>query len=214
MRIIITAAGGQEKWDNYLDVPSHLVPLKRPKAEPLLHRTVRQALEYTDDVWLTAPKGDPRYDVSDKVIMAYPVGSNEYTSTRGFWSTTGRTVILLGDVFFSDEAMQTICTFGQHRYRCFGRFKASSVTGTPYGEIFAASWWPENHRMLDQHLAIVEEAKRSGACKRPAGWALLRSIQGTPLTSHQVQRKWFEEINDWTDDIDFPQDYKRHPATR
>src|SRR5690606_13060870 len=101
-----------------------------------------------------------------------------------------------------------------HSYRVYGRFRRSTVTGTPYGEIFAASWWPNCHRMLDRHLERIVRTFHSGESNRRDGWTLLRSIQGTPLNSHRVMQPWFIEINDWTDDIDFPADYERHPATR
>lgn len=217
VRIIIACAGSQHKWNNHLGVPSHFVPLKRPTPEPLLQRTVRQALEYTEDVVITAPAGDQRYvDLADAigVAVAHPTGANEYDSTRSLWSTTGRTVLLLGDVFFSDRAMRTIGRYSPERYRVFGRYQRSRITGTPYGEIFAASWWPAQHEAMERHLAIVAAARADGSCMRPAGWALLRSVQRTPLTRHTVKTEWFTEINDWTDDIDFPDDYNRHPATR
>ena len=204
MRVIITCAGDQSKWGNHLGVPSHLVPVA---GEPLLNRTVRQALTLTDDVIVTAPEGDERYDVPGAALHCPGPAGNEYESTRHLWDEDGRTVLLLGDVYFTDRAIRTIRDHNENAYRVFGRRGGSNFTGTPYGEIFAVSWWPEQHALLDQHLDRI-----AGMTK--AGWRLLRSIQGTPLGRHTTRRPWFVRVNDWTDDFDFPADYERHPATR
>lgn len=203
MRVIIACAGPQTKWGNHLGVPSHLAPVD---GEPLLHRTVRQALTLTDDVYVTAPP-DERYDVPGAVRHWPGQAPNEYVASRRCWNDEGRTVLLLGDVYFTDTAIGKIRAHGEQAYRVFGRRGASRITGTPYGEIFAASWWPVHHPLLDEHLARVGDMTK-------AGWRLLRSVQGTDLGRHIVRRPFFVKIDDLTDDLDFPADYARHPATR
>jgi hypothetical protein len=178
----------------------------------LLHRTIEQALRHSPDVHVTTPD-DPRYELPDWVQrhLREPVG-NEYTSTRQLWSRTRRTVLLLGDVYFTDAALAAVFAASPTAYRCFGRYRASRVTGTPYGEIFAASWGPERHAQMDTHLAEVDRLRQSGECTRPAGWVLLRLWQGTPVRQHVVRPPIWTEIDDWTDDLDVPADYLRHPA--
>lgn len=201
MRVIIACAGPQTKWNNHLGVPSHLVPVG---GEPLLYRTVRQALTLTEDVYVTAPP-DERYDAAG-VVRHWPgPAANEYAASRRCWDDEGRTVLMLGDVYFTDQAIAKIRAHDEREYRVFGRRGASRITGTPYGEIFAASWWPEHHAMLDLHLAAIGHADK-------AGWRLLRAVQGTPTDRHIVRRPWFVKVDDLTDDIDFPADYERHPV--
>ncbi|MEV4672169.1 hypothetical protein AB0K34_11005 [Actinomadura sp. NPDC049382] len=203
MRVIIACAGPQTKWKNHLGVPSHLVPVD---GEPLLHRTIRQARAVCRDVHVTAPDDDRYTVLGVSRHVRGPEHDNEYVSTRGLWNDTGRTVLLLGDVYFTDVAIARIVYRPEREYRVFGRRGGSSVTGTPWGEIFAASWWPEQHALLDEHLSRI-----AGMDK--AGWRLLRSVQGTDLDRHVTRRPWFVKIDDATDDIDFPADYERHPAT-
>ncbi|WP_433242485.1 hypothetical protein [Actinomadura nitritigenes] len=219
MRVIIAAAGHQRKWGGYLGVPSHLAPLA--DGTPLLHRTIRQALTLTGDVHLTTPDL-PAYELPAGLHpdvagvtrhLRHEDYTSEYPSTRDLWSTTGRTVLMLGDTYFSDEAIAAIGATDRRDYIVFGRYEGSQITGTPYGEIFAVSWWPEHHDLLDRALASLASVRRVGATKRPEGWLLLRSIQGTPLAKHRVTRRHFVEIDDATDDWDFPADYDRHPAT-
>jgi hypothetical protein len=120
---------------------------------------------------------------------------------------------LLGDVYFSDLALRKIFGFPNRDYMAFGRYGGSNVTNTPYGELFAHSWWPEQVPEIEDHLEHVDQARAQGIT-RPHGWMLLRSFEGVPLQKHIVSPRYFTQINDWTDDIDFPDDFERHPATK
>lgn len=208
MRIIIAAAGGDAKWNGHLGVPRHMVPVE---GEPLLQRTIRQAAALTGDVHVTTPDDD-RYQVAGAVRHARDPGASEYDSTRDLWNESGRTVLLLGDVYFTAAAIRVIGAWGRRAYQVFGRRGASRITGTPYGEIFAASWWPEHHAQMDKHLATVHAVRAEGDVTRPPGWMLLRAWQGTPLHRHVVRSRYFTQIDDLTDDVDRAEDYQRHPA--
>lgn len=216
MRVIIACAGPQVKWNGHLGVSSHFAPVRvrdgSDDREPLLMRTLGQVAKYTRDVVITCPEGDSRYCIGG-VTTYVGNGSSEFDSTRGLWSETDRTVLLLGDVYFSDLGIRRIMAYAERRYRVFGRHAGSKITHTPYGEIFAHSWWPEHHGEIDGQLVSVEQGRRQGIL-RPHGWMLLRSFQGGPLNRHIVMPSYFTEINDWTDDIDFPEDFERHPATK
>lgn len=214
MRVILAASGSQLKWDRHLGVSSHFAPLTRHGGQPLIMRTIEQLQRYGHEVHVTIP-GDPAYQVlpaTKHLIQGHR--PSEYAACRHLWDPSGRTILLLGDVYFSDQSLDRIMLFAKRQYMVFGRFGPSRITGTPYGEIFAASWWGEHHMQMDEHLATVHKLRAEGTITRPPGWMLLRAWQRTPLNRHKVQRKFFMEINDETDDIDFPADYARHPATR
>lgn len=210
MRVIIACAGEGRRWAEHLGVPKHLAPMA--DGEVLLHRTVEQALSLTSDVHVITPD-DSRYEFPETVQRhALPPFHNEYLHTRHLWSQTERTVLMLGDVYFTDRAISAIAAGSVTAYRVFGRYRASKLTGTPYGEIFAASWGPDRIPQMDAHLAAVERMRESGECTRPPGWVLLRLWQGTPVRQHVVRPPIWVEIDDWTDDLDTPADYDRHPA--
>lgn len=214
MKVILAASGSQHKWDKHLGVPSHFAPLTRHGGQPLIARTIEQLKRYTDEVHVLVPS-DRRYQFLDATThLAASSHESEYAASRPYWEPSGRTVLLLGDVYFSDLALERIMLFSKRQYMVFGRFGPSKITGTPYGEIFAASWWNENHTQIDEHLRRVHKTRAAGTITRPPGWMLLRSMQGTPMNRHKVLPSHFMEIDDETDDIDFPDDYDRHPATR
>jgi hypothetical protein len=209
VRVIIACAGSGAKWGNHTGVPRHLVLVD---GEPLLHRTVRQAAAYSADVRITSPD-DGRYVLPGTVRhVIHGQHLNEYASSRHLWSGVGRTVLLYGDVYYTDEAMAAVCGYDGRLWRMFGRAGPSVLTGTPWGEVFAGSWLPSHHGMLDQHMHLVALAYASGHIRRFTAWELLRSVQRTSLREHVVDPVWFGEIDDLTDDFDVPADYDRHPA--
>jgi hypothetical protein len=214
MRIILAASGSQVKWSGHLGVTSHFAPLTRHDGQPLIMRTIEQIKRHGHEVHVTTPSHPAYVDLPAIRHIVQRDKPSEYAASRELWDPEGRTILLLGDVFFTDLAIDRILRYAKRQFMVFGRFGPSKITGTPYGEIFAASWYGEHIIQMDKHLDNVHKIRAEGSITRPPGWMLLRAWQGTPLNRHKVLRKHFIEINDETDDIDFPIDYERHPATR
>lgn len=222
MRVVVAAAGSQAKWGGHLGVRSHFAPVRArlggEEREPLLARTLRQLSATGADVWVTAPAEDPgpyravAGGCGVRVLVAE--GRNEFVASRPAWAESGRTVLLLGDVWFTDEALATILDCPDTDVRFFGREHASHLTGSRWGEIFATSWDAGQAAGLAAMVEAVGREQDAGRADRAAGWALLRMVQGTPLQTHLVHAPWWVRIDDATDDIDFPEDFERHPATR
>jgi hypothetical protein len=223
LRVIVAAAGSQAKWGGHLGVRSHFAPVRSrlggEAREPLLGRTLRMLVERgVGDVMVTAPSdaGQAYADLADAYgVPCVPRGCarDEFVSTRDLWAPEGRTLILYGDVWFTEHALGAVL----HPWpgpRFFGRQHGSVLTGSPWGEAFAASWDASDAGLLDCLLVEVRAAQDCGQADASAGWSLLRALQGTPLQHHVVVGPWWVEIDDATDDIDTPADYERHPATR
>lgn len=219
---MVAAAGSQAKWGGHLGVRSHFAPVRSrldgEEREPLLARTLRQLSATGVDVWVTAPaeEPDPYREVADEYGARVLVtdGRNEFVSSRPAWAKEGRTVLLLGDVWFTDEALAAILGCPDGAVRFFGREHASYLTGSRWGEIFASSWDADRAAGLAAMVDAVGREQDAGRADRATGWALLRMCQRTPLQTHLVHAPWWVRIEDATDDIDFPEDYERHPATR
>ena len=108
--VIITAAGENARWSNHLNTPKHLVPID-PSGQTLIGRTV-EMLKSADvrNIFVVTQH--------DKIIesVAKDVGiirlanskslADSILSSRKMW--TEKTTILLGDVFFSRQCLNTI----------------------------------------------------------------------------------------------------------
>jgi len=215
MRAIIIAAGEGSRWGEYLGIPKHLAEVE---GEPVLYRTVRLLKQNgVSEIIIVGPM-DLRYKLDD-VNLFVPVKHPEYADADKFlsseilWNTNGRTITLFGDVFFSEEAITKIISCNRETWTVFGRQFGSFFTGTKYGEIFAHSFFPKDIAKHKECLEILVNAVKSKDAKKGSGWEHYKVMQG--VRGRDIRRSKimiddnFIEINDWTEDFDFPEDYDR-----
>jgi hypothetical protein len=213
VKAVIIAAGKAERWGNHLGVAKHFAPLA---GEPIIVRTVRLLRERgVDDIVVVGP--DERYDIDGArlFVPTHDYGSfgdaDKFLSSRAEWSQGGRTVVLYGDVFFTDHAMDTIVGHGVREWTLFARPYASKVTHKPWPECFAQSFWPEHRDEHERHLLRVASLHAKGRINRCGGWEHYRSMCGA-TSAHTIRRGELPTdrmvvIDDETDDVDFPADY-------
>src|ERR1019366_5619970 len=138
---------------------------------------------------------------------------DKFLSSACLWNQEGRTVVLYGDVYFSDDAMQWVMEFQPREWALFARFGRSKLTGKKYGECFAHSFFPEHIAGHMAGLQHIVSAYSRGEIKRCGGWELYRQMERLPLEEHQRKGR-FVEIDDWTEDFDCPLDYDRWFTSR
>ncbi|GAB6166468.1 hypothetical protein JCM19992_24680 [Thermostilla marina] len=199
--VLILAAGTATRWT--ADLPKQLAPCN---GVPLIDRTIALAteFEFTPVVVVTH---DPR--IVRPATSWYMPRRRRWTieslyETRSLWGQ--RTLVLLGDVFYTREAFATIAS-SSCSLRFFGRSGPSRFTKSPHGEMFAVVFDRSRIDWIEEHLRIaIEDAHRGGRGKL---WELYRSVAGFPLRRHQVENVLFREIDDYTDDIDTVAEYRR-----
>jgi len=217
VRVLILCAGDGIRWDNYLGVPKWLAPVD---GVPILHRTVALLKERgVTDIRVVARPGDEQAaQVPGATVERARLDPNNYeadrfVSSRHLWSDQGRTLILYGDVYYTDNAMDTIVDdpAAGGEWRVYGRPKASKITGCTHGELFGFSWRPEHHAQVDDRLAYVIGLRRGGVINRALGWELFRALCGhTGASVRSPKGTPFDrivKIDDWTDDFDKPKNY-------
>lgn len=216
MRAIVIADGDGTRWRNHLGVPKHLIPFL---GEPLVHRTGRQLREAGFETFIVGPAGDDRYRVGGCALAESGPrvpewhDASKFLDSQYLWSETRRTVVVYGDVFFDDEAVDAIASYDEREWRLFARLDGSPVTGTRWGECFAQSFWPEH---IDAHRAafdVILEARAAGRIRRCGGWEHYRAMCGLDPARHAAGDRLIE-VGGWTDDFDFPQDYATWVARR
>jgi hypothetical protein len=213
MRAIIIAAGDGTRWGEYLGIPKHLVQIDN---EPILYRTIRLLKENNvDDIVVVGPN-DSRYKTQHSTLYT-PIKNSLYAdadkflSSESLWSLSSKTITLFGDVFFTNNAIKTIVETERNTWTVFGRSKASKITGGPYGEIFAHLFTPDDIPKHKESLNILVEAVKKKDAKKGSGWEHYKVMQG--IRGRNIRRSKvvldddFIEIDDWTEDFDFPKDY-------
>jgi CTP:phosphocholine cytidylyltransferase-like protein len=213
MRVIIAAAGDATRWSNYLNTPKHLIKIDN---EPILYRTVRLFKERgITDIYIVGPD-DNRYRIKGTKLFI-PIknpknfDADKFLSSETLWSLTERTVVIFGDVFFTEQAIDTIINDKSNNWVAFGRYSKSDITGSTYGEMFGHSFFPNNIKDHKNALLHVIDLVNRQFANKGNGWEHYRVMQRVPdieVKVHQIYEN-FVEINDWTEDFDFPKDYDR-----
>lgn len=189
----------------------------------MLDRTLKQVLKYKPSkITVLVRPGDhhcfekicaARAIVKEIPILEYPeTPAWKYLSSENYWNQSGITISLLGDVWFSDEAIDRIFKNDSQDWLAFGRSSSSQFTGCKYGEIFAHKF--SNHHRHLISLRLLNALYRSRLCNAHAsGWALSQLISNEDPNIKSVGKN-FVEIDDFTEDFDFPRDYERWVANR
>jgi hypothetical protein len=211
----VIAGGDGTRWDAYLGVPKHLAPVL---GEPIIHRTQRLlAMAGVHDVRVIST--DARFPRHGGVLEP-PVGYEsagggvkKFLDSSHAWNPEGRTLVLYGDVFFTEDAIREIVLGEPADWTLYCRFADSRYTGCVHPECFAQSFLPHHHA---EHLRALQDVARwfaAGSLKRAGGWEHYRRMLGYPI--QQMGRGLRRDpgrrrvvIDDWTDDFDRPSDYE------
>lgn len=203
---IVLAAGEGKRWGNYTDVPKHLLEID---GESLIQRTTRQISAYADKTFVVGTDDSYKTEFSELFIpeeKKVSLEMHKFSSSEKLWSE--RTVLLFGDVYYTDEAISTIVQDTED-FTFFLRSGPSSFTQKPYGEIYAFSFLDSIHRKLKESIDILliqHDIYSAG------GWSLMRHLLGIShrsRTKDHLTKGHYIEIDDWTEDFDHPIDLDR-----
>ena len=205
MKYVIMCGGKYWNWP----VPKHLTMIK---GEPLVARTIRLLRECgIEDIAISAndsrfaPFGVPLLVHSNRYYL--PEGSDALTPwLDAFYPMNEPVCYIFGDVVFSPEAIRTIVTTETDSVEFFASAK-------PLADIYPKHWAePFAFKVVDteRFFKAIEQTKKldeEGQFKRqPVSWELWQVIKGTPL--NKVDYTNYTVINDYTCDIDKPEDIK------
>ena len=182
---LVLAAGAHERWSGQR--AKQLVAIAN---ELLLERTQRQAGD--NCIVVTHLPAIQRHS------RAYFIPENHRWTVETLLSTKckrgDRTVVLLGDVVYSDEAMARILAFDG----------PVAVFGCQW-EIFAVSFSAKAQFAVEAALTVaLVDAHQGGRGKL---WEFYRAFCGFPLAEPILEGEIFQFITDYTDDIDTVQEY-------
>ena len=215
MRTLILCAGDGTRWGNHLGVPKHLIPIE---GQRLLNRTAAQFAEHGEVEVVVSDITDTRYWVPTPALIDIAhldptrYGVDKLLSARHCWDPTQAMVLAFGDVWFSDDAVETIAKAAAgDRWAWVARFGPSAWK--PHGEGFAfvlpVGWLGDFETAANQ----VVEMRRRGEIRRALGWEVYRWLAGGDPQRHD-RLPGLVEVDDFTDDFDTPIDYRRWLVAR
>jgi hypothetical protein len=212
-KVLLLCGGEASRWNNYLGVNKHFVQVD---GESLIENTCKKLISSGFNEIVIAGRGEEyAIDLADYFCVpefgcSEPV--NKFLSTRNFWEHQESSVLLFGDVYFSQQAINAAKIRMLGKIFFIGRMTPSRITGCDYMEIFGLSFGAE---AVPEILSALEEIKQL-ASERPTGWQLYKILADRTAINeedNQVEVN-FIHIDDFTEDFDFPEDYDRWCAAR
>lgn len=212
MKYIIMCGGTYEEWEE----PRQLL---KPFGESLVKRTIELLKENgvgSDDIFISAT--DKRF-LSCGVPLAIHENSYHargYNDVDGWWVDAfypmkEECCYILGDVFFSPNAIKTIVSAEPNDIgiRFFAstddHAKKSPYFFKRYAEPFAFKVWNQE-RFRNAIESTKDLAKRGAFNRHPISWELWRVISGRdPLIAYDN----YDAICDYTCDIDYKGDIEK-----
>jgi len=200
MKIYLMAQGKGSRWEwNKGRKSAKYKQLVKVGDEPLIVRTLRQLQDRGETNTLVIADGDFFPKVKEYAMLQTnpePVGTiNEgiLSLYRG-WTEEKQSVFLLGDVVFSNQALDTILQ-SNRSFAIFGRKGRNKYTSKVASEIFAVSVRGSKVKWLKELLMIL---KRKEAPKLWDMYDVVKYQQPNPMI----------KIDDYTDDVDSPGEYQ------
>lgn len=214
--IIIICGGFSKRWNNYMGVEKHFAKINNVS---LIENTISLLENYPVNISLVV-REDNLADFKDFnlkiVIVNAQQASLEYykiKSTYSLWNTNGRTIILMGDVWYSSWSIKKIFTYNRSNISFWGRQRKNFYTKCRHGELFAISFFNSHFLKIKEACEKLEKYIEIDNVEIAGGWGIYdiisniefliapKVIKGKALFSN------FYNIADITDDIDTPADY-------
>jgi choline kinase len=202
-RVIILCAGESTRWNKYLGVDKHFINID---GESLLDRTVRLVKENEPSADIFIVANDEKYQREGTTLYKPTLNpenleADNWLSSKELWLKDGKTYLIFGDIWFSEEAIKKILADKVETWRVYGREGGSTITGKVWEEWFCLSFQKNENELIEKALGDLTELRKKDDKRKSAGWQFYRLLKATDEKNH------FVTINDFTEDFDFPHDY-------
>ena len=191
MKYIIMADGKGVRWNNYKNIPKHLVKIN---GEVLLHRTVRQLHENDRKAIVIITSHDVRYEV-DGAKRYEPINNNLEIDRFTEELISDNICFLYGDTCYTDEAIKKIISDENDDILFFGTKKSIVAIKIKDSVLFK------------KHFNNVKKLFLDGKIKDCKGWQVYQSFQNLEFDKKVIKDK-FIVIDDETSDYNTPSDYE------
>lgn len=216
------------RWNNHLGVPKHLIPIK---GEPLIHRTQRLLAQYgaTNIEIKCNPDNFSKYLLPGSVGTAGLKNNSiyddhEFFSAAGLFNDNGITVMLFGDIYYSESLIKYMVENDSEDWFYYGRQISSVITGKEYGEHWGWHFHTKHIQPLtncaERACAVAKQLIKQYE-EDPEGtkypWTMeetskmcYRAMANIDLMDpHLIEDKHWIEWDDETEDFDYPEDWDK-----
>lgn len=191
MKYIIMADGKGTRWNNYNNIPKHLIKID---GEILIERIVRQLNEKDKSCEVIITSHDPRYEFT---------GSTRYEPCNNVLEIDRFTeeliedniCFLYGDTYYSDESINKIISTEVEDIMFFGNRKSIVAVKIKDSSLFK------------KHIENVKKLYLEKKIKNCKGWQVYQSFQNLEFDKKQIGDK-FIIVDEITIDYNTPKEYE------
>jgi hypothetical protein len=208
--VIILAGGAGTRWGNHTGKQKHLLEVD---GERLIDRTVRLARKYAEHTNIHVVSEGLFVGGTQAVRPRTVLGTDhdKLAAYSHYWDSASRTVILWGDIWLSEAGAEKIFTDESDDILWFGRLGPSYITGKRYGEFWAVGFTAEASSDFAAAVRVAARRFKRGEIPRDNSWSVYFTLhpECKLLDGTYGRAKTWREVDDQTEDFDFPHDWDR-----
>lgn len=197
MIYIIMADGKGTRWNNYQNIPKHLIKIK---GETLLARTTRLLHQFDPTCQVFITTHNKAYE-TEGAILYEPLNNHLEIDRFTEELIDDNICFLYGDTYYSANAISEITEKQAEDILFFGTQKSIIAVKIKDGELFK------------RHVHRVRNLFLAGKIDKCIGWQVYRSFQDIPFDERRIEGK-FVLIEDWTKDFNSPDDFENSEFAR
>lgn len=235
MNTVITCGGLGSRWNKHTGVSKHLVKINEKPLLLYTINLLNKYINYEKIYVVVNEENYLEFEIvinnlsNDKIILyKSKQNMNQIEKQHGLYSTSelfdsaNNVLCMYGDVYFTENAMKIISDNLKNRndFTIFGRKYENKYR--QYGELFCFYLPKHQQENINKLVNIVYEFREKKLIKRFSGWEILSYYVADNFNFSQDDNiikklkdifrrrmfgKKFINIDDETNDFDFPSDY-------
>lgn len=197
MKYIIMADGKGTRWNNYMNIPKHLIKIN---GETIIGRTVRLLNKYDKGANVIVTSHDSRYEF-DGATRYEPLNNVLEIDRFTYELIEDNICFLYGDTYYTEDAIKSIIESQTNKLLFFGNEK--SIVAIKIA----------NSRVFKNNIDRVKALYLEGKIKSCKGWQVYQSYRNLEFDKNIIDDE-FIVVDNQTIDYNTPNEYEINNGRR
>lgn len=191
MKYVVMADGKGTRWNNYMNIPKHLVKVD---GETIIGRTVRLLNEYDDSAEVIVTSHDPRYEF-EGATRYEPINNVLEIDRFTYELIENNMCFLYGDTYYTEDAIKSIVNTKTDELLFFGNNK--SIVAIKVAD----------SAILKNNIDKVKQLYLNGEIDNCKGWQVYQTYMNLGYDKKEIGDR-FVILDNKTNDYNTPEEYE------